>query len=65
MELVNHMDRTYGTLIKIMFMHNGLKPGVTKWPGLWLFKKMINNCVILENLMPTPNIIESTMILTC
>jgi len=45
------MDRTYGTLIKIMFMHNGLKPVVTKWPSLWLFKKMINNGLTLENLI--------------
>ena len=43
------MDRAYGTLIKVMFFNNGLKPIVKKWPSLWLFKKMIYNGLVLAS----------------
>jgi len=43
------MDRAYGTLIKVMFCNNGLKPIVKKWPSLWLFKKMIYNGLVLAS----------------
>jgi len=41
-------------LFKVRFKCTGLKPVVTKWSSLWLFKKMINQGLILEN--PIPNV---------